>query len=208
MLAGDFKAVAIGAGHDGRAPTFGKARNIRHLVSDAIAQDQAARPKAFAIASEDGEMVDGAGDAVGPGTDQPDRGITRQLLPRLGQDVQRWLVIVAKQAMRVAGEAIARQAGIENDDLAAGAAELQGGGEAGKAAADDDYVIHDRSLPSVSGLASPIMCMRYSELSSPLILSMARSQAPSPKPQRGRPRDPERVRRILEAAQRHFNEHG
>lgn len=30
----------------------------------------------------------------------------------------------------------------------------------------------------------------------------------APKPQRGRPRDPERCRRILEAAQRHFNEHG
>src|ERR1041384_3593533 len=27
MLAGDLKAVAIGAGHDGRAPAFGKARN-------------------------------------------------------------------------------------------------------------------------------------------------------------------------------------
>src|SRR5256885_1098353 len=142
MLAGDFKAVAIGAGHDGRAPAFGKARNIRHLVGNAIAQDQAARPKAFAIASKDGEIVDGAGDAVGPGIDQPDRGITRQLLPRLGQDVQRWLVIVAEQAMRVAGEAVARQAGIENGDLAAGAAELQRGGETGKAAADDDDVIH------------------------------------------------------------------
>src|SRR5690349_22405056 len=44
--------------------------------------------------------------------------------------------------MRMAGEAIARQAGIENGDLAAGAAELQGGGETGKAAADDDDVIH------------------------------------------------------------------
>jgi TetR/AcrR family transcriptional repressor of mexJK operon len=31
---------------------------------------------------------------------------------------------------------------------------------------------------------------------------------PAPRPQRGRPRDPERSRRILEAAQRHFNEHG
>lgn len=37
---------------------------------------------------------------------------------------------------------------------------------------------------------------------------MPSSPAPTPKPQRGRPRDPERVRRILEAAQRHFNEHG
>src|SRR5438309_8244130 len=143
MLAGYFKAVAIGAGHDGRAPAFGKARNIRHLVNDAIAQDQAARPKAFAIGSEDEEIVDGAGDTVGPGTDQPDRGIARQLLPRLGQDVQRWLVIVAEQTMRVAGEAIARQARIENGDPAAGTAELQGAGETGKAAADDDDVIHD-----------------------------------------------------------------
>src|SRR5438046_6812164 len=151
MLAGDCKAIAIGAGHDGRAPAFGKARNIRHLVGNAIAQDQAARPKDFAIASEDGEMVDGAGDAVGPVTDQPDRGITRQLLPRLGQDVQRWLVIVAEQAMRVAGEAIARQAGIENGDLAAGTAELQGAGETGKAAADDDDVIHGDGLRVVDG---------------------------------------------------------
>ena len=37
---------------------------------------------------------------------------------------------------------------------------------------------------------------------------MPSSPAPIPKPQRGRPRDPERMRRVLEAAQRHFNEHG
>src|SRR2546423_1944818 len=44
--------------------------------------------------------------------------------------------------MRVGREAVARQAGIENGDLAAGTAELQGAGETGKAAADDDDVIH------------------------------------------------------------------
>src|SRR6266700_2307395 len=72
MLAGDFKAVAIGAGYDGRAPAFGKARNIRHLVGDAIAQDQAPRPKAFAIASEDGEIVDGAGETGKAAADDDD----------------------------------------------------------------------------------------------------------------------------------------
>src|SRR5450830_294078 len=146
MPASNFKAVAIGAGHDGGAPAFGKAGNFRHLVGDAIAQDQAARLEAFAIASEDGEIVDGAGDALGPGSDQPDRGIARQLLPRLCQDLQRWLVVVAEQAMRVVGEAIARQAGIENGDLSAGTAKLQGGGKPGKAAADDDDVIHGDGL--------------------------------------------------------------
>jgi len=54
--------------------------------------------------------------------------------------------------MRVAGEAIARQAGIENGDLAAGTAELQGGGEAGKAAADDDDVIHGDGLRIVDAV--------------------------------------------------------
>lgn len=50
--------------------------------------------------------------------------------------------------------------------------------------------------------------MIYSELSNPLNLSMPTLPDPAPNPQRGRPRDPERVRRILEAAQLHFNEHG
>src|SRR3954454_444272 len=53
--------------------------------------------------------------------------------------------------MRVAGEAVARQAGIENGDLAAGTAELQGTGETGKAAADDDDVIHGDKLRVVDG---------------------------------------------------------
>ncbi|SOY65122.1 Transcriptional regulator [Cupriavidus taiwanensis] len=54
----------------------------------------------------------------------------------------------------------------------------------------------------------PIMCVSYNGLPNPLNLPMARPPVPASKPQRGRPRDPERVRRILEAAQRHFNEHG
>ena len=108
-------------------------------------------PKAFAIASEDGEIVNSAGDGVGPGIDQRDRWIARQLLPRLGQDVRRWLVIVAQEAVRVAGEAIARQAGIQNSDLAAGTAKLQGRGETGKAAADDDDVIHGDGLRVTDG---------------------------------------------------------
>ena len=142
MLVGDFKAVAIRAGHDGRAPAFGKTRNMGYLVGHAIAQDDAARLEGFASAGEDGEIVDDTGDAVGPSVDQLDRGIPRQLLPRSGQDVLRWPVIMAEHAMRVVTEAIARQAGIENGDLATGTAELKGCGETGKAAADDDDVIH------------------------------------------------------------------
>ncbi|MNL42932.1 hypothetical protein D3C87_1654200 [compost metagenome] len=50
---------------------------------------------------------------------------------------------MAEQAMGMAGITVARHAGVDNGDLAAGAAEIERGGKAGKAAADDDDVIHD-----------------------------------------------------------------
>src|SRR6185437_9535108 len=68
MLVGNFKAVTIRAGHDGRAPAFGKARNIRHLVDYSITEDQAACGEGVAIASADKEIVDVAGYPVSPGT--------------------------------------------------------------------------------------------------------------------------------------------
>jgi hypothetical protein len=61
------------------------------------------------------------------------------------------IVIVTEKAMRVAGEAIARQACIENGDLPTGTAELQGASETGKAAADDDDVIHGDGLRIADG---------------------------------------------------------
>ena len=150
MPARNFKAVAIGAGHDGGSPALGKAGKFRHLVGDAITQDQAACPEAFAITSEDGEIVNGAGDTLGPGSDKADRRVARQLLPRFGQNLQGWLVIVAKQTMRVVGEAITRKAGIENDDFPAGTTKLESGGKTRKTAADNDDVIHGDRLRVVA----------------------------------------------------------
>src|SRR5688500_20294888 len=61
--------------------------------------------------------------------------------------------------MRVAGEAVARQAGIENGDFAAGTAELQGAGESGKAADDDNEVIHSVGLCVVVGELGGGVCV-------------------------------------------------
>ncbi|XUW91983.1 hypothetical protein OH764_19330 [Burkholderia sp. M6-3] len=60
----------------------------------------------------------------------------------------------------MAGKAVVRTAGGKNGDVAAGTAELQDGGEAGKAAADDDDDI-------------PVPCVgfRLSRLSGSPILS-------------------------------------
>ena len=57
MLPRDLEAVAIGAGHDGLAPAFGKTLDIGHLVGHAIAEQQAARLEALAIVGEDGKIV-------------------------------------------------------------------------------------------------------------------------------------------------------
>jgi hypothetical protein len=53
---------------------------------------------------------------------------------------------VTEQTMRMAGKAVTRPTGIENDDLATGTAELQSGGETCKTSADDDDVIHGDGL--------------------------------------------------------------
>ena len=142
VLVGDFKAVAVGAWYDGGPPAISKARNIRHLISDAITQNQAARPQAFVIVRDNAKIVEGARYALGPRVDQLDRWITCQLLPCLDQDVLRWLVIVAEHAVRTASKAIALPTSIEDRDLATGTAKLQGCGKTGKAASDDDDVIH------------------------------------------------------------------
>lgn len=123
-------------------PVFGIARHRWQLVDDAIAQDQATRLQAFAIVGDHAELVDNARHPLGPCIDQPDRWVARKLLPRLGQDVQRWLVIVAEHAVRMPGKAVTRPTGVQDSHLAAGTAELQGGGKTCKAAADDDDVIH------------------------------------------------------------------
>lgn len=151
VLVSNFEAVAIGAWDDGCPPAFSKARNIRHLVNNAIAEDQAARTQGFTIASEDGEIVDGTGDAVRAGINHPDSRVACELLPRRSQDVGRWLVIVAEYTVRAASEAVALKAGIENGDRATGTTKLQGGGEACKAAADDNDVIHGDWLRVLDG---------------------------------------------------------
>jgi hypothetical protein len=64
-----------------------------------------------------------------------DGGVGAKLAAGLGQQLERRGAIAAEETVGMGGEAVARQAGIENHHLAAGAAELGGGGETGEAAA-------------------------------------------------------------------------
>src|SRR5690554_4960434 len=146
MLVGHFKTIAIGAGYDRFAPAFGEAGQARKLVGDAVTEQQAARLQRVTSISVDGKIVERAAGRGGTRSDQPDRGVTSQLLTGKVQNVSRRPVIMAEQAVRMAGKAVARQAGVEHSDLAPRAAQLQGGGKAGKAAANDNNIIHGIKL--------------------------------------------------------------
>jgi AcrR family transcriptional regulator len=71
-----------------------------------------------------------------------------------------------------------------------------------------DRLLRHGALRVAVSYWTTMRCVSYSERSIPLNLPMARPLTPAPTPQRGRPRDPERVRRILEAAQKHCDEYG
>lgn len=85
LLVRSLEAVAVGAGDHRCAPVLGKAWNIRHRVDNAIAQDQAAGAEGFTVAGDDGEIVEGAGDAVGAVIENPDRHVARELMSRRHQ---------------------------------------------------------------------------------------------------------------------------
>ena len=60
----------------------------------------------------------------------------------------------------------------------------------------------------INGLSSPVSLASYTRLSSTLNKMPKTESESEPKPRRGRPRDPERCRRIMEAARTHFYTHG
>src|SRR5690242_12254686 len=76
---------------------------------------------------------------------------------QIGPDIGRNVVTIGEERQRVSpvveqpDRILRLRAGIENGDLATRAAELQRGGETGKAAADDDDVIHGGGLCVVNG---------------------------------------------------------
>jgi hypothetical protein len=107
-----------------------------------VGEDDAARLQALAGFQFDLEPV---ADLVGgdglAGADFR-RGVGFELAAGLGQHFERWGAIAGQEAVRVGGEAIARQAGVEHQHVPSRPAELRGGGEAGKTAAYDDDVVH------------------------------------------------------------------
>ena len=66
--------------------------------------------------------------------------VAAHLLAADGGELRRGQTLVAEEAVHVGGGGVARLAGVDDDDRAALATQLQGGGETGRRAADHGHV--------------------------------------------------------------------
>ena len=126
---------------DAFAPALGEAGDGRELIAEADGDQHAARLVTFA-GDGDGERavrrIGIGGVAIEPG----DGRIFSDLRAPFGRDVGGQRAVLGEKAVRVAGEAIAALAAVDDEDVATSAGEHQCGREAGIAAADDDDVMH------------------------------------------------------------------
>lgn len=125
---------------DGLAPAFPQPRDREQLVADSGGEDQAGGPLFPAIAQRDGEAAVHRARRGRFALDEGGGRIGGDLPGGFPQDVVGRFAVVAEEAVRGLGEAVAGQAGVDHQHPPAGAGKLHRGGEAGKAAADDDGV--------------------------------------------------------------------
>jgi hypothetical protein len=134
--ASDLIPVTTGAVQRPSAPAFGKAGDRGQAVGDAAGRDHAARRDITRTGAQR-EGIGLSGQAGDPMRHEGDGRTGRQVVADRGKDVPRRAAVPARHAMRGGRGGIARLAGVEHQRLPAGAAQLQGGGQPGKAAADD-----------------------------------------------------------------------
>ncbi len=123
------------------APAFAQAGQVGQFVAHADGQDQAGAAQFAAVLHGDEEAARLAAGVGGGAVDEIHAAVGGQLGAPHGHDLGRCLAVLAQEAVRVRGVAVARQAGIHQRDAAAGAGQLHGGRQAGEAAADDDGVV-------------------------------------------------------------------
>ncbi|MNV31772.1 hypothetical protein D3C71_1230920 [compost metagenome] len=138
--AADFIAVAVRAVHHAVAPALGQAGQFGQFVADAGCQQQLARGPGVAVFGTHHEAIHGrlgGGDRV---TDPAHGGIVQQLRLGVAQQLGAGDAVLAQHAVRMRGEAVARQAAVDHQHLTAGPGQDQRGGQAGKTAADDNRI--------------------------------------------------------------------
>ena len=129
---------------EGRAaPQRGQAVDRRELVGEPGGQQQPAGLHAVAAAEPQPEALLGEGVGAVHGA-LPDlhAGVSGELLAPDPPQLLWWGAVVGEQVVDRGRRGVAALAGVQEQHAAAAAAEGEGGGQPGRAAADDDRVLH------------------------------------------------------------------
>ena len=135
-------AVAIGTVDHRLAPAFGKARNRRKLVGDAIGEDDPAPDEALAARKAHHEVVAHPANAHRLGRDVPGRRIGQHIGQPGTADVERRHAIEAEDVVRRGRVAVARLTGVDERHPPPRPHQMHGRRQSRKASPDDDRVVH------------------------------------------------------------------
>ena len=131
----------------GAAPARGQPGQFRQLVGDTAGQQQLARGQHLAIGGTYFHALCAGVGLHSLGMHPAHAGVIQQLLARGLQQLGAADAIQPWHPVRMAGEAVARRAGVDDGDRPPGAGQDQAGGNAGVAAADDEHIRIHEDLP-------------------------------------------------------------
>ena len=141
LAVADLVAVAVGAVQDVAGPPIAEPGDVGQLVAQAGGDQESPRRDPLPVLEQDPEPArpSGTSSVTVPATISPPYAVTSS--PAGREQLGGREAVAGEVAVHVGGRRVARLAGVDHQDLAAGPGEDQGCGQAGGAAADDHYVV-------------------------------------------------------------------
>jgi hypothetical protein len=141
LAVADLVAVTVGAVQDVAGPAVGQPWDVGQFVAESGGDQQPPRRDPLAVAEEHPEAAAAVGHQVRDGVDDDVTAVPLDFIPARGEELGGRKSVASEIAMHVCGRGVARLTGIDDEDLAPGARENQGRGQAGGAATDDHHVV-------------------------------------------------------------------
>ena len=137
----DLVAVAVGAVQDIAGPPVAQSGDVRQLVPQAGRDQHSPGRDPLPPGEERPEPARGGGQQVRDGALDDLASVARHLAAPGSQQLGGWEAVARQVAVHVGGGGVARRTGVHHQNLAAGARQDQGCGQARGACADDHHVV-------------------------------------------------------------------
>ena len=132
--------MAVRAVHDLPAPALAQPGDLGQLVDEPGGHEQPPPVVHGAVVQGHDEVAGVAGRRTDPTVDHLDA-VAAHLVPTDCEQLERVHAVAAEEAVHTVGGCVARVAGVDHEHRAAGAAQVQGPAQSGRATADHDHVM-------------------------------------------------------------------